>query len=309
MIILNKSIPNIKFPKTIYYQNQIHIFGLKSLCVDKTNNISKFIVVHNIYDLEFNLLLNNNLSNKFPNDKSILIWNIEELSDAFKFLIEYKSIDTKTHSSQYYHYYIEKNSINTINTINTNTNKTYFNIINIEKLQLENHLIFNYSFNTNKTDKIILSSEITKDEDRPDYYWGKYLFTFYSPSLDNKIIPQFDKIVNYQKDKGHIIHSILNKGDYYWILFSIRHVINNNNDIISINNDNNTKYYYQIYESTTTDFKTFKNTKKVNIINNISNSKWYCYPNIIIIDDKYYVLINQDDFGKEKETLIGTINI
>lgn len=304
MIILNKSISNIKFAKTIYFQNQIHIFGLKSVCVDKKNNINKFIVIHNIYDLEFNLLISNNLSHKFPLNKSILIWNIEELSDTFKFLIEYKSIDSNTHSCQYYHYYIEKISINTINT-----NKAYFHIINIEKLELENHLIFNHNFNINKTNKIILSSEITKDEDRPDYYWGKYLFTFYFSSLDNKIIPQFDKIVNYQKDKGHIIHSILDSGNYYWILFSIRHVINNNNDIISINNDNNTKYYYQIYESTTTDFKTFKNTKKVNIINNISNSKWYCYPNVINIDDKYYVLINQDDFGKEKDTLIGTINI
>ena len=36
---------------------------------------------------------------------------LEELDNTFKFLIEHKSIDTKTHSCQYYYYFIEKNSI------------------------------------------------------------------------------------------------------------------------------------------------------------------------------------------------------
>jgi hypothetical protein len=83
----------------------------------------------------------------------------------------------------------------------------------------------------------------------------------------------------------------------YIIIFSIRHKCE----------DNPTNYYYKIYLSYTTDFKNFYDTREIEIQNNITTSKWYCYPEIFKENNKYFVLLNQDDFGKEKETLIGEI--
>ena len=42
----------------------------------------------------------------------------------------------------------------------------------IEKINLENHLIFKIN------NGITFSSKIEKDEERPDFFWGKYLFYF-----------------------------------------------------------------------------------------------------------------------------------
>ena len=44
------------------------------------------------------------------------------------------------------------------------------------------------------------------DEERPNYYWGKYLFYFSNKKEFYR--PKFDNIVNYKKDKGHLLHYI-----------------------------------------------------------------------------------------------------
>ena len=55
------------------------------------------------------------------------------------------------------------------------------------------------------------------------------------------------------------------------------------------------------------DLINFYNTEEINVNNSISQSDWYCYPEIFNDSNNYYVLMNQDDFGKNKETLYGKI--
>ena len=175
--------------------------------------------------------------------------------------------------------------------------------VKIEECELQNYLFSKIKHN------ICFASKIEIDEERPNYYWGKYLFNFFNKNTNCFYKPIFDKIVDYKKDKGHLVHYIeeLNTTNIYmdtlnikyFIIFSIRHKYE----------DKQTEYYYKIYLSYTNDFKNFYDTSEIEIQNNITNSKWYCYPEIFKLDNKYFVLLNQDDFGKEKETLVGELII
>lgn len=155
-------------------------------------------------------------------------------------------------------------------------------------MSLENHLISKIYNN------FILSSKIEIDEERPEYYWCKYLFLFFKDKKSYR--PTFDNIVNYSKDKGHLLHYIEKNGEEYIIIFSIRHKYKDKNE-----------YYYNIYSTKSLDLINFYDTKKIFINNNITNSKWYCYPEIFVKNNEYYILLNQDDFGKNKKTLVGKL--
>ena len=141
----------------------------------------------------------------------------------------------------------------------------------------------------------MFGSKIERDEDRPDYYWGKYLFLF--QNNEDSYRPIFDKHINYKKDKGHLLHFISDKTDNeeYIVILSVRNFIGNNN------------YNYLLYSSCTKNFKYFYNTHLVEVDNKISDSIWYCYPEIFRVENGYKILLNQDDFGKEKNTLLGDI--
>ena len=139
-----------------------------------------------------------------------------------------------------------------------------------------------------------MASKIEKDEERPEYYWGKYLFAFYKDN--KKIIPKFDNIVNYKKDKGHLIHYVEKINNNYSVVFSIRHKYDDKNE-----------YYYKLYTAKSLDLINFYNTEEIYVDNSISQSDWYCYPEIFNNSNNYYVLMNQDDFGKNKNTLYGKI--
>lgn len=183
-----------------------------------------------------------------------------------------------------------------------------FIISKIEKIDLEDYLISTIFKN------ITISSKIEIDEERPDYYWGKYLFYFQNENK-NFYKPIFDNIVNYDKDKGHLIHYIEEKENIdlykwefdndgncvykkYFVIFSIRHKYESKDE-----------YYYKIYSCYSDDLKYFYFTQEIQIHNKITNSNWYCYPEIFKKDYKYFILLNQDDFGKEKETLVGELII
>ncbi len=267
-----KKINNIKFPKILFLDNYYLIFGIKTINI---NNLNKFIICLYKFDLDFNLIIDKKINILCDDYTSLLIWDITIYDEEYIFLIEHKSVSENEHKNKYYKYYINKNNLED------------FIISKIENIDLYNHLIFKIDNN------IILSSKIEKDEENPDYYWGKYLFLFYNSN--NHYQPNFDSIVSYQKDKGHLLHYIEKKNDEYFIIFSIRHK----------NNENN--YTYNIYTALSRDLINFYNTQNIKINNNITNSKWYCYPEILKINNKYYIFINQDDFGKEKETLIGEL--
>ena len=251
--------------------NYYYIFGIKSI---KINDLAKFNIICFKYDLIFNLLKEINIDHMF--EKSTLIWDIKETKYYLVFLIEQKSINKTIHSCEYFNYFIKKDHIEN------------FKVSKIEKNNLKNHLI------SKIFDNYILSSKIERDEERLDYYWGKYLFLFYNKDIEYK--PNFDKIVDYSKDKGHLLHYIEKIKDEYTIIFSIRHKVKNNN-----------QYYYKLYTAKSVDLINFYNTKEIMVENNITETKWYCYPDVFKKDGEYFILLNQDDFGKTKKTLIGKI--
>jgi hypothetical protein len=204
-----------------------------------------------------------------------------------------------------------------IRDININDNIIYFNIelkknINNDHFEHENYLIstndldnFNILKNYNTSDflfktineKIILISKIEKDEEFNDFFWGKYLFEFIIDN--NKITPEFDNIVDYKKDKGHVLHNVIKLEDNtFLMLFTIRHLINNDPDFI-----------YKAYCAKTTDFIKFFDTKEVTIDNNINDTKWYSYPCLFEFNNKFYAVSNQDEFGKSKNVLLYTVDL
>jgi hypothetical protein len=286
-----KKINNNKFSNIIKNNNVYYIFGINSINVNKETN--KFVIYYDKYSLEFNFIEKKNIDYYFEN--STLIWDILEENNTFIFLLEQKSIHPEKHECKFYKYYIKKENLE------------LFKVDKIESIDLENHLISKIFKN------YIMASKIEIDEEQPSYYWGKYLFQFQN---DKKkfYTPIFDNIVNYKKDKGHILHFIeenqnINKYKWefdddgnciykkYFIIFSIRHKFENEP----------TKYYYNIYSAYSDNLIYFYYTKEINIDDNITNSKWYCYPEIFKQDKKYYVLLNQDDFGKEKNSLLGEL--
>lgn len=292
-IMTIKNINNNKFSKVIQKNDLYYIFGIDTENV--TKNINKFIIFYEVYDINFNFIKKNNINHSF--DKSTLIWDISENEEEYIFLIEQKSIDLYKHKTQYYKYFIKKKNIE------------LFKIEKIQKIDLEDHLICKIYKD------YLFTSKIEIDEERPDYYWGKYLFYFQNDK-NEFYRPHFDNVVSYDKDKGHLLHYIEeninidnHKCDFdndgnpidrkYFIIFSIRHKYE----------DQPTKYYYKIYSAYSDDLIYFYDTKEIIIEDNISSSKWYCYPEIFTKDNKYHVLLGQDDFGKEKETLLGELII
>lgn len=272
-IKIEKKLINIKFPRIIFHNNYNYIYGINSIR-DKASNINKFIIECYKYDEKLNFINKININHTFK--KSTLIWEIIDEKDYLVFIIEQKSIHKTKHSCNYYKYYIKKNNLEN------------FDISKIEEISLENHLISKIYYN------YTLASKIEVDEERPDYYWGKYLFNFFKD--DNSYRPKFDNFVNYSKDKGHLIHYIEKKEEEYLVIFSIRHKYENKDE-----------YYYNIYSAKSKDLVNFYETTKIQIENNLSDSEWYCYPDVFKRNDKYYVILNQDDFGKSKETLIGNL--
>lgn len=287
-----KTLRNNKFSKIILHENLYYIFGIESKEV--TEYVNKYILFFDKYDMAFSFIERRYIQNDY--EKSTLIKDILIENEYYVFLIEQKSIDVNKHFTSNFKYYIHKNNLET------------FIVEKNEPLILENNLLI-----SKIKDELIIASKIEIDEDRPDYYWGKYLFCFQKG--DGKTyVPVFDNIVNYKKDKGHLMHYIEknpqansykwdfdNNGNIvihkYFCMFSIRHV----------NEDDETKYNYQLYFAYTDDFHYFYNTSPIKIINTLTESNWYCYPEIFKRDGKYYVLMNQDDFGQKRETLLCEI--
>ena len=69
------------------------------------------------------------------------------------------------------------------------------------------------------------------------------------------------------------------------------------------------EYFYSEDLECSTLFKVFLKSYSGYIDNKLTKSKWCSYPEIIKLEDKYLVLLNQDDFGKEKPTLVGELII
>jgi hypothetical protein len=268
--IIETELDNIKCPNFFIHNDIIYIFGINPLTTHKKTIFSIFLKK---YDRYFNFI-----------DKTDFV--LDQLhSPMVRYIIKQNndiilSIEDKVNNDFFkvntylYNYDIDKNNITLIKTIDN----------------LDDLIINIY------TDSHYFCSKIEIDEERPDYYWRKYLFNF---KHENNTFyrPEFDSIVNYKKDKGHIIHFIDKSNDEYTIIFSIRHRVEEEPD----------KYFYKIYYSKSKDLIYFYDTAEISIENNLTSSKWYCYPSIFKYDNIYYLLLNQDDFGGKSNALVGKV--
>jgi len=159
---------------------------------------------------------------------------------------------------------------------------------NIIAYENENYFLFSDKFHVN------LGSLYETDKNDPDFFWGIYLFLFKCCGSGNEYRPKFDRIVDYDKDKGHLIHNFIKVGDDYLMLFSIRHQIKYR------------EFEYRIYTAKTHDFLNFYETTE--IISKVKGTNWLSYPHLFKFQDEYYMVSNQDDFGKEKELLLFSLS-
>jgi len=270
-IQIENIIDNIKCPKSYIYKNIIYIFGIESICL---NNKTSYNIILKIYDSRFNFIYQKTY--KFEHLESSMVrcvYNVN--SDDNIFVIINKHISSNN----------ILNIITYLYKFDINDNTLVFE----KKINTKENIILHYHINNYE-----FSSKIEIDEERPDYFWGKYLFLFNINSLIYQ--PIFDNIVDYTKDKGHLLHYFEKLEKEYLIIFSIRH-----------KEPESENYFYKIYNAKSQDLYNFYNTCEILIENTITESKWYCYPNILKTNGEYYVLINQDDFGKTKKTLFGKI--
>jgi len=194
----------------------------------------------------------------------------------------------------YFNVEIKKNIMNSSfehqNYVISTENLLEFQVVKKYSEEFKDKFLFK-ELKKNDTE-ILFTSKIEIDEQFSRFFWGKYLFEF---KINNKIIiPNFDSCVNYNKDKGHLLHNVINlDNNEYIIFFTIRHLINNTPEFL-----------YKIYSSKTTDFINFNETNEINSINEINDTKWYSYPSVFNINNKTYMVSNQDDYGKHKNVLL-----
>lgn len=270
----------LRYPRLFIFNNINYIIG--SSVLNKKDNIKQYFPTFYKLDENFDVIINSKkYLNIFENEikdinNSIWIRDININDNIIYFNIELKKNINNDHF-EHENYLISTNDLDNFNILkNYNTSDFLFKTIN---------------------EKIILISKIEKDEEFNDFFWGKYLFEFIIDN--NKITPEFDNIVNYKKDKGHVLHNVIKLEDNtFLILFTIRHLINNDPDFI-----------YKAYSAKTTNFINFFDTKEVIIDNNINDTKWYSYPSLFEYNNKFYAVSNQDEFGKNKNVLFYSVDL
>lgn len=264
-----KKIGNFKYPKTIFYNDSYYIFYIDPVSV---NGKTKFNLKMVNYDLNFENILEERSYNF--DYQSVLIHTIF-YDDGYYVILEDKTErDNLMFAKTYLYRLNNKMDFEYVKDIDVNNNYLYYYFI----------------------DGTEIKSKVERDGNS---FWGKYLFNF-CQNFDYR--PLFDFNVDYECDKGHMVHYIEkldNEWDFnydgepyyrnYLMIFSIRR------------NDK-----YKLYSAYSEDLINFYDTKEIKIK---GESEWYCYPNVIKNGDKYYVLLNQDDFGKNKETVVGELII
>lgn len=273
----------LRYPRLFTFNNKNYIIG--GSVFNQKDNIKQYCSTIYEIDENFNIIIDSkkylNISDLDMNNINNSLWvrdiNIDNKNNTIFFNVEFK----KNINNEYFEH--ENYLISTYDLSNFNIIKKYDTTDFIFKI-IDNN--------------IFLMSKIEKDEEFLDFFWGKYLFEF---NIDNKkCIPQFDNIINYQKDKGHLLHNVikLNKDGTYLILFTIRHLINNDPDFI-----------YKVYSAKTIDFIHFYETKEVIIENNINDTRWYSYPSLFEVNNKFYAVSNQNEFGKSKDVLLYSVDL
>jgi len=269
------------------YNNNIDINGLRFIKI--LNNKNKLICLGSKVYIEENDIKKYTLYYYELNNNLEIIKNSEILLD-FKNIQEDYLKDLYT-SLWIRDLYIEDNNFFLLIDFNKNINNSYFesnNYLLSTKDFINFNLIKKYTTNNilNKVfnDNLFMSLIITNDKNN----WGRYLFEF---NINNKIIqPIFDKYIDYNKDIGHLLHNINynNKLDCYDIIFSIIDY----------------KKEYKIFISNTHDFINYFNTIELEYTISNDNNSWYCFPNLFTYFNKNFLIVNQDDYGKNSNPII-----
>jgi hypothetical protein len=266
------NIKGFRYPKILYFHNKMFLFG----CQKYKNEDSKVKYLINKYELD---------------NKLDIILESKTILDLSKIIDEY--FEDINLSSWVRNIFIKFNTIHLQIEIKFNLGnsfkhhnylietKDFIDFKILKKYDLDDYFLF-YDINNN-----ILSSKIITFKNE---FWGKYLFEF---KINNhSIIPQFDKIVNYDTDYGHILHNIIFDSKYIFI-FSIRH---------KVEGDNN--YIYKLYKSETENFKNFNNTEEIKTNHKEIDINFLSYPSYFKYNNEQYLICNQDEFGKSKNLVL-----
>ena len=260
----------LRYTKIFEFNNKLYIIGSKFM--NEEGLIKKYWLVFYELDSLFNIIPNTEIEFDFINKNNLL-------TSSFIRDIYLNTDDKKLYLN------IE---------LKNNINNTYF--------EHDNYLISTNNLKNFKIEKKydtkdflfkdlegnLFCSKIEEDKDFPNFNWGIYLYEFI---INNKkIIPNFDKIVDYKKDKGHVLHNIIKNNDEYILLFSIRHLVNNIPE-----------FEYRNYLSKTKNLIDFYETQEILFEDDFNNSDFYSYPNIFMYKDIYYLNCNQDEYGKSKD--------
>jgi hypothetical protein len=270
------NINGLRNPKIIQFNENLILIGSK--VYQEIENKKKYLLYSYLLTNDFEIIKNSEKLLDFKTveedfesniNNSCWIRDIYKENEYFYLLIEFK----KNHNNEYFtsnNYYLK-----TKDFIKFEIHKKY-DIQDFFFKDYNNHLFISKIINT-------------------EHIWGKYFFEFI---INNKKIrPIFDNIVNYEKDYGHAFHNIEKKNNIYDIIFSIRHY-----DIKEKNN-----FYYKIYSAESTDLIHYTNTKELELNTKNIDTKWLCYPWKFKLNNNNYIICNQDDYGKEKESLIFKI--
>jgi len=260
------NICSLRNPKIIKIKDKYIIIG--SSVYEKNNDKIKYILYYYILNDTLEIFKDKKILNidQKINNINISLWlrDIYYDNNYYYLNIEYKKNDTNKFTQNNILY----------KTINFET------FIKIKEYNNFNFLLFK------EIDNTLIQAELFYDEDNCNFIWGKYLFKFNKNG--DLYYPKFDKNIDYFNDKGHLIHNIIPEKGCYKILLSIRKKYN--------------EYYkYDIYVSYTNNFVDFYNTMKINFDYEIDFIAYPCY---LKINNKEYLICNQNDFGKNSKLLL-----
>lgn len=282
MYILDKkiNIHGLRYPKIINFNSKVFLLGSRKY--KQEGVITKYSIYLSELDNNLNLIEKSSKFLKinglnYLNNINISCWlrDIYIKNSKIYLLIELK--ENKNNKTFFHN-----------NILITTTN---FNTFKIEK-EYKNHDFLFKEYETNNVN-YLFTSKIETDKKNPNYFWGKYLFNIIQNNKEI-IIPKFDNIVNYQHDKGHLLHNFYKKDNNYEILFSIRHK----------SNIHECGFIYKIYFSETKDLINYYNTREVCVDFDSFHYKWISYPHKFSFNNNDYIICNGDNFGKTETPII-----
>jgi hypothetical protein len=274
--------PGLRYPKIFTFKDINYLIGSKKY--DQKNDITKYGIFLSELDEELNIIKDIGfielLDYKYLDDITLTAWTRDiNINDDILYLnIEIKqNVNNKTFYDN--------------NTLFSTTNLIDFTLV--KKYDVTDFLFKDLTY---KNDHYLFSSKLGKDEDNPDFFWGIYLFNIIKNDIP--IRPHFDAIVDYNKDKGHVIHNIVYNSllDTHTMYFSIRHMVDKSIDTSG--------FIYKIYKADTTNLIDYYNTQEIEFISKELFSKWYSYPHYFKYKKEEYIICNQDDYGKYKLPVI-----